>query len=70
MMRELGVPATTVAVAKHYAGFVTHFVIDEVDAESQSAVAALGLQTTVAQTVMTSLEDRVQLARTVLEFIR
>ena len=70
MMRELGVPATTVAVAKHYAGFVTHFVIDEVDAASQSAVAALGLQTTVAQTVMTSLEDRVQLARTVLEFIR
>lgn len=70
MMRELGVPATTVEVAKHYVGLVTHFVIDQVDAESQSAVAALGLKTAVAQTLMTSLEDRVALGRTVLEFAR
>lgn len=70
MMRELGVPATTVAVAEHYAGLATHFVIDQVDAESQSSVEALGMATTVAQTVMASLEDRVQLARTVLEFAR
>lgn len=70
MMRELGVPATTVEVAKHYAGLVTHFVIDQIDAESQSAVAALGMKTAVAQTLMTSLEDRVALGRTVLEFAR
>ena len=70
MMRELGVPATTVAVAEHYAGLATHFVIDQVDAESQGSVEALGMATTVAQTVMASLEDRVQLARTVLEFAR
>ena len=70
MMRELGVPATTVEVAKHYAGLTTHFVIDQVDADSQSAVAALGMKTAVAQTLMTSLEDRVALGRTVLEFAR
>ena len=70
MMRELGVPATTVEVAKHYVGLVTHFVIDQIDAESQSAVAALGMKTAVAQTLMTSLEDRVALGRTVLEFAR
>ena len=70
MMRELGVPATTVEVAKHYVGLVTHFVIDQIDAESQSAIAALGMKTAVAQTLMTSLEDRVALGRTVLEFAR
>ena len=70
MMRELGVPATTVEVAKHYAGLVTHFVVDEVDAAAEAAVRALGMAATVAQTVMAGLADRVQLARAVLEFAR
>ena len=68
MMRELGMPATTVAVAEHYKGLVTHFVVDAVDADAAPAVAALGMSVTVAQTVMRTLEDRIQLARTVLDF--
>ena len=68
MMRELGVPATTLQVAKHYRELATHFVIDDVDADARCAVAGLGLETAVAQTVMRSLEDRVRLARTVLAF--
>lgn len=70
MMRELGVPATTTEVARHYAGLASHFVVDEVDAEAAPDVGALGMRTTVAQTVMTSLEDRVQLAKTVVDLIR
>ena len=70
MMRELGIPVTTVGVARHYAGFVTRFVIDEVDAAAEPAVRALGMRTTVAQTVMRTLEDRVALARAVVEFAR
>lgn len=66
MMRELGVPATAAQVAKHYRGLATHFVLDAVDADSETEVAALGLRTSVAQTVMRSLEDRVGLARSVL----
>ena len=68
MMRELGMPATTVAVAEHYKGLVTHFVVDAVDADAAPAVAALGMRATVAQTVMRTLEDRMQLARTALKF--
>ena len=68
MMRELGVPATTTEVARHYAGLASHFV--EVDAEAAPDVGALGMSTTVAQTVMTSLDDRVRLAKTVVDFIR
>ena len=68
MMRELGMPATTVAVAEHYKGSVTHFVVDAVDADAAPAVAALGMRTTVAQTVMRTLEDRMQLAHSVLKF--
>ena len=70
MMRELGAPVTTEAVARHYAGLVTHFVIDQRDAASEDAVRALGMRTAVAQTVMASLADRVALARVVLELAR
>ena len=70
MMRELGAPVTTEAVARHYAGLVTHFVIDERDAASEGAVRALGMYTAVAQTVMSSLADRVDLARVALELAR
>ena len=69
MMREMGMPATTLEVARHYIGSATHFVIDEVDAAAEGAVRALGFETLVAQTVMTTLQDRVDLARTVLDFV-
>ena len=70
MMRELGVPATTTEVARHYAGLVSHFVVDEVDADAVPEVGKLGMCTTVAQTVMANLDDRVRLAQTVVDFIR
>ena len=70
MMRELGVPASTIEVAKHYRKLATHFVIDEVDAGASDAVAALGLQTICAQTVMRTLDDRIALAKTVLAFVQ
>ena len=70
MMRELGVPATSVEVARHYAGLVSHFVVDEVDICAEAGVSALGMKSTVLQTVMKTLEDRIQLARAVLDFIR
>ena len=70
MMRELGVPATTESVARHYAGLATHFVIDQRDAAAEAAVRGLGMHTAVAQTVMSSLADRIALARVVLELAR
>ena len=69
MMRELGVPATTVEVAKHYAGLVTHFIVDEIDAPAAAKVRALGMAASVAPTVMRSLEDRLALAQTVLDVL-
>lgn len=70
IMRELGVPATTEAVARHYAGLATHFVIDQVDAACEATVRNLGMRTVVAQTVMTSLADRIALAQVVLALAR
>ena len=70
MMRELGVPVSAVGVARHYAGLVTRFVIDEQDAALAPQVRALGMKVAVAPTVMATSESRVALARRVVEFTR
>jgi len=68
MMRELGIPATATAVARHHRDLITGFVLDQCDADRESEVAELGLATMVTQTVMSSLDDRIALARDVLAF--
>ena len=68
MMRELGREPSALAVAGEYLRFIDGFVIDREDAALAEAVRSLGLKVHVAQTVMRSPEDRVALARAVLEF--
>jgi LPPG:FO 2-phospho-L-lactate transferase len=70
MMGELGLPVTTVEVARHYSsrGVVDGFVVDEEDASSAAAVEALGIAVRVLPTVMSTLDDRERLAREVLAF--
>ncbi len=66
MMRELNVPVTAEQVAYHYRGVIDGFILDEQDV---SLHKTLDVATIVAQTVMVTLQDRVDLGRTVLEFI-
>ena len=68
MMRELAIPTTAEAVAQHYRELIDGFILDEEDAAAEPAVARLGIATHVAQTVMRTLEDRMALARTALDF--
>jgi len=71
MMAELGMPQSALAVAKHYK---THypgmrgFVLDNLDAKLQKEVEALGFATILTNTVMVTLQDRIDLARTILDF--
>ena len=68
MMRELGLPSTAVEVARHYAGLIDGFVLDQGDADTADAIRDLGIAVTVTNTVMTSLADRIALAEAVLAF--
>jgi LPPG:FO 2-phospho-L-lactate transferase len=65
IMRELGVPTTAAAIARHYAGIIDGFVLDSRDA---AAVGDIDCHVKVTHTVMQTLEDRDHLAREVLEF--
>jgi len=70
MMRELGKEPSARAVATEYLRLVDGFVIDREDAHLAESVRSLGMQVLVAGTVMRSIEDRVALARAVLDFAR
>jgi LPPG:FO 2-phospho-L-lactate transferase len=64
MMRELGLPVDAAAVARRYRDFLDLYVADEAD---RDAVAGLDVPVVLTHTLMTTLEDRERLARTVLD---
>ena len=67
MMAELGMPVTALAVAEHYAeqypGLLNTFVIDQSDATLEPDIRSIGIDVAIAPTVMTTLQDKQQLAR-------
>lgn len=69
MMQEMGVPNTAAWVAGHYRDFLHGFILDTQDAASEADIEALGIASHVTQTVMVTVEDRVQLANACLEFV-
>ena len=68
MMTELGATPGTSGIAEHYRGLIDGLVIDQVDADDAAPVRAMGIEPLVAQTVMSSDEDRIGLARPTLAF--
>jgi LPPG:FO 2-phospho-L-lactate transferase len=70
LMRELGIRPTPSAVAEHYRDFLTGFVLDQVDADLEPEIAALGIQPWVTNTIMRTAEDRACLADEVIRWHR
>jgi len=66
MMQELKVPASAAQVSRHYGDLLTGFVLDNQDRDLHGK---LETATIVTQTVMVTLQDRVDLGRAVLQFI-
>ena len=69
MMQELGVPNSAAWVASHYADFLDGFVLDKVDMELVAEVKAMGMDVLYTNTIMTNLDERIDLARACIEFI-
>ncbi len=69
MMCEMSIPTTASWVATHYRDILDGFVLDSADASLASEIESTGVATTVTNTVMNSLDDRVRLAQSCLEFI-
>jgi LPPG:FO 2-phospho-L-lactate transferase len=69
MYRELGIEPSALAVANHYRGLVTDFVLDKIDEQLNETVKGLSMRAYVTNTLMRSHEDRKQLAIDLLTYI-
>ncbi len=70
MFRELGIEPSAFAVAQRYQHIITHFVLDQLDRDQESAIQSLGLRTLVTDTWMKTIDDRARLAGEIIEFIQ
>jgi LPPG:FO 2-phospho-L-lactate transferase len=68
MLASLGHETSALGVAAIYADVLSGFVLDALDAALEAAIAALGMRTLVADTIMADDAGRARLARAVLEF--
>jgi LPPG:FO 2-phospho-L-lactate transferase len=66
MYAELGIQPSALAVAHHYAGMLTGFVLDDVD---HAMAQEILIPTLVTQTLMKSRDDRRHLAQDVLHLL-
>jgi LPPG:FO 2-phospho-L-lactate transferase len=67
MLRGLDFEVSAYGVAKLYSDFLDTFVIDTKDTELKGRVENLGVKVKATNTVMKSLEDKISLAKVVLE---
>ena len=67
LMKGVGLEVSAYSVARLYADFVDTFVVDIVDAADKARIEELGVEVKVVNTLMRRLEDKVQLARAVLD---
>jgi LPPG:FO 2-phospho-L-lactate transferase len=69
MMGEMSIPTTASRIAEHYRDFLDGFMVDSVDEPLTRDIESMGIATTATKIVMRTLEDRVRLAQSCLEFI-
>lgn len=69
IMAELSLPLDATAIARHYGPLIQGFILDQTDAALAPGIAAMGLKVTTAQSLMVSLDDRIDLAHTALGFL-
>jgi LPPG:FO 2-phospho-L-lactate transferase len=67
LLRGLGLEVSAFSVAKIYSDFLDTFILDKADFAEKDKIEKLGIEVKVANTLMRSLEDKIELARVVLE---
>jgi len=70
LMQGLGLEVSAFSVANFYRDFLDVFIIDYADQTERNRIKRLGLNVIVANTIMKSLEDKIQLAKLVLRSVK
>ena len=69
LMRGLGLDVSAYGVALLYKDFLDGFVIDTQDEHQRERIEKLGLRVCVTNIIMKNLDDKVRLAKTVLDML-
>lgn len=67
LLKGLGLEVSAYSVAKLYSDFLDVFIIDTADSMEKKRIERLKIEVKVTNTIMRSLEDKINLARAVLE---
>jgi LPPG:FO 2-phospho-L-lactate transferase len=70
IMVELGMEATSVGIARYYAGVIQTLIIDRTDSRLSSQIEDLGVEVVVSDTVMRTQADRTRLAGECIALVR
>jgi LPPG:FO 2-phospho-L-lactate transferase len=70
LMSGLGLEVSAYGVAAYYKDFLDVFVIDNIDSAQKTRIEAMGLKVVVTNTIMKKLQDKVELAKVVLNMAR
>ncbi len=70
MLRGLGFEVSAYGVAQYYDDLLRGFIVDTLDADLGPRIEALGLQVDVTHSIMTTLDDKVALAKAALTLAR
>jgi LPPG:FO 2-phospho-L-lactate transferase len=67
IMSSMGYKASAEGVAEYYKGIIDEIIIDKLDAHQSNRIQRLGIHTIVTNTLMTTLEEAIQLAKIAVE---
>jgi LPPG:FO 2-phospho-L-lactate transferase len=67
LLKGLGLEVSAYSVAKLYADFLDAFILDTADSAEKDKIEKLGIEVKVTNTIMRTLDDKIRLAKTVLE---
>lgn len=70
LMRAIGAEVSAYGVAELYEDFLDSFVIDEVDRRLSDRIKSLGIRVHVTNTIMRTVDDKVSLARCVVDLLK
>jgi LPPG:FO 2-phospho-L-lactate transferase len=68
LMREMGVDVSPVTVAHHYRGLIDGLMLDETDENLTAPIRAMGTAVLTYQTYMQTLDEKIDLAKTLLSW--
>jgi LPPG:FO 2-phospho-L-lactate transferase len=69
-MNALGLESSALGVARFYREYLSHYTLDNEDENLEPEIRKLGLETMVTNTIMRTIDDKKELAKSIISVVR